>query len=68
LKGNAETVNHLREEFDKARNPDFESSDPNEAYTIADLVKLFLRELPEPILTYDLYDAFLRCPAGENYL
>ena len=30
-----------------------------ESITIADLLKLYLRELPDPLLTYELYDCFM---------
>jgi hypothetical protein len=28
-------------------------------HTVAGLLKVFFRELPEPLLTFELYDAFL---------
>jgi hypothetical protein len=28
-------------------------------HNIASLLKLYFRELPEPLLTFDLYDAFI---------
>jgi hypothetical protein len=28
-------------------------------HTVAGVLKLFFRELPEPLLTYELYDTFL---------
>lgn len=36
--------------------------------TATGLLKLFLREMEEPLLTYDLYDAFLRALDGERHL
>lgn len=30
-------------------------------HALASLTKQFLRDLPEPLLTYELYDDFIRC-------
>ena len=38
---------------------DFFESKPDPE-VVTDLVKHFLRELPEPLLTYPLYDAFIQ--------
>ncbi len=36
----------------------FECTDP---HVIAGLLKLYLRELPDPLLTHKRYDAFISC-------
>jgi len=33
----------------------------SEPHTACSLIKLYFRELPEPLLTFDLYEAFLAC-------
>jgi len=30
-------------------------------HVVAGALKLYIRELPEPLLTYDLYDEFIQC-------
>ena len=35
-------------------------------HVIASVTKTYLRELPEPLLTYDLYDDFLRASGKEK--
>lgn len=47
------TLDELRYEVDHRKEPLFP-----DAYAAAALLKLFLRELPEPILTYELAEAF----------
>jgi Rho GTPase-activating protein 1 len=51
------TIQAWKEQFNKGHEVDLEShGDPHLA---AVLIKLFLRELPEPLLTFDLYDPIL---------
>jgi len=52
-------VEQIRDEFDAGKDVNLDSIDP---VVVSALMKLFLRELPEPILTYGLYEDFL-----ENY-
>jgi len=33
-------------------------------HNIASLLKLYFREMPEPLLTFDLYDAFIAAAGG----
>jgi hypothetical protein len=33
--------------------------DTDEVHVVASLLKLYLRELPEPLLTYDLFEPFI---------
>lgn len=47
------TLDELRYQVDHRRDPTFP-----DAYAAAALLKLFLRELPEPILTFELVEAF----------
>jgi len=58
LSGNHSLIAELKTRFDKGEKVDFfkENLDP---HTVAGLLKLYFRELPEPLLTFDLYDMFL---------
>jgi hypothetical protein len=35
-----------------------------EVHAVASLLKLYLRELPEPLLTYHLFDDFINATTG----
>jgi len=50
-------VNNLKERFDQGENVDL--NDCSDPVIISALLKLYLRDLPEPLLTYALYDSFI---------
>jgi RhoGAP domain len=55
--GSADQISFHRAQMDEGGEPDFESeADP---HVVAGVLKLWIRELPEPLLTYELYDAWL---------
>ena len=56
LSGNTDVVRQLREAFDSGTEPDLSDADP---HTVASILKLWCRELPEPLLSWELYDPFL---------
>lgn len=54
---NLKTVKQIQEEFNKGAQVDFAEYDEEQnVHLAAVILKSFLRELEEPILTYDLYD------------
>lgn len=53
LSGDANVINQMRASFDAGRTPDFH--DGSNPHNIAGVLKLWLRKLPEPLLTFDLY-------------
>lgn len=63
LSGSQATISKLKEEYDAGGDPDlFEVSDP---HCVAGLLKLYLRELPEPLLLMRLFHAWVAagsCP------
>ncbi|KAI8885416.1 hypothetical protein K501DRAFT_322491 [Backusella circina FSU 941] len=66
--GTGSVVSELKTEFNK--NVDkVDLSDPAWAdiNVIADALKQFLRELPEPLLTYTYYDEFINASASEDH-
>ncbi len=56
---NASTVKTVQKKFNAGEPVNFRDHD---IHVPAVILKTFLRELPEPILTYDLYDAVIRIP------
>lgn len=61
LSGFVGNMDRLRMCFDDHRTPDRdEPALEQDVHCVASLLKLYFRELPEPLLTYDLYDHFIR--------
>jgi hypothetical protein len=58
LSGSAASINKLRDAFDAGDAVDFSEVDVD---SVAGLLKLYIRQLPEPPLTYNLYAEFLAC-------
>ncbi|KAM4547344.1 rho GTPase-activating protein 24-like [Fundulus diaphanus] len=57
--GRASLVKELQEAFDSGERPSFDSS--TDVHTVASLLKLYLRQLPEPLVPYSHYQDFLLC-------
>ncbi|XP_042354618.1 rho GTPase-activating protein 24-like [Plectropomus leopardus] len=57
--GQASLVKELQEAFDAGERPSFDSS--TDIHTVASLLKLYLRQLPEPLIPYSHYQDFLLC-------
>ncbi|XP_028839411.1 rho GTPase-activating protein 24 isoform X3 [Denticeps clupeoides] len=57
--GQATLVKELQEAFDAGEKPSFNSS--TDVHTVASLLKLYLRELPEPVVPFVRYQDFLMC-------
>lgn len=58
LSGDAETVASLRHSFDRGQDVTF--SPDEDVNAVTGVLKLYLREMPDPLMTYELYDAFIR--------
>ncbi|XP_047462997.1 rho GTPase-activating protein 24-like isoform X2 [Mugil cephalus] len=56
--GQASLVKELQQAFDSGERPSFDSTD---VHTVASLLKLYLRQLPEPLVPYSHYQDFLLC-------
>jgi len=54
--GNPTKVEFYKEEFNSGKDVNFADVDP---HVVAGLLKVFLKELPEPLLTHNLYKKFL---------
>ncbi|XP_078250650.1 rho GTPase-activating protein 24 isoform X6 [Pogona vitticeps] len=59
LPGQANLVKELQDAFDCGEKPLFDRN--TDVHTVASLLKLFLRELPEPVIPYSKYEDFLAC-------
>ncbi|XP_045853994.1 rho GTPase-activating protein 24 isoform X1 [Meles meles] len=59
LPGQANLVKELQDAFDCGEKPSFDSN--TDVHTVASLLKLYLRELPEPVIPYAKYEDFLAC-------
>ncbi|XP_056424732.1 rho GTPase-activating protein 24 isoform X3 [Hyla sarda] len=59
LPGQANLVKELQDAFDCGEKPSFDSN--TDVHTVASLLKLYLRELPEPVIPYSKYEDFLSC-------
>ncbi len=58
LSGSAASINKLRDAFDAGQTVDF-GAEEVDLDSVAGLLKLYIRQLPEPPLTYELYREFL---------
>nr|XP_055032668.1 rho GTPase-activating protein 22 [Misgurnus anguillicaudatus] len=59
MPGQANLVKDLQEAFDCGDKPQFDSN--TDVHTVASLLKLYLRELPEPVIPFSKYEDFLTC-------
>ncbi|XP_056153209.1 rho GTPase-activating protein 22 isoform X2 [Lampris incognitus] len=59
MPGQANLVKELQEAFDCGDKPLFDSN--TDVHTVASLLKLYLRELPEPVVPFSKYEDFLTC-------
>jgi hypothetical protein len=57
LPGSQVKVQALKESFDKGENPDL--FDCEEVHSVASLLKLYLRQLPEPLIPFEFFDMFI---------
>ncbi|KFP45879.1 Rho GTPase-activating protein 25, partial [Chlamydotis macqueenii] len=59
LPGQDNLVKQLRDTFDAGERPSFDRD--TDVHTVASLFKLYLRELPEPVVPWMQYEDFLLC-------
>lgn len=56
LPGQASRIQSLKELYDSGSQEDFSSSE--DVHTVASLLKLYLRELPEPVVPFVFYQSY----------
>ncbi|RXM36887.1 Rho GTPase-activating protein 22, partial [Acipenser ruthenus] len=59
MPGQTNLVKELQDAFDCGDKPLFDSN--TDVHTVASLLKLYLRELPEPVIPFAKYEDFLSC-------
>ncbi|KAM3830589.1 rho GTPase-activating protein 25 [Vipera latastei] len=59
LPGQDNLVKKLRDAFDAGERPSFDQD--TDVHTVASLLKLYLRELPQPVIPWSQYEDFLLC-------
>ncbi|KAM6221294.1 rho GTPase-activating protein 25 isoform 2-T2 [Rhynchocyon petersi] len=59
LPGQDNLVKQLRDAFDAGERPSFARD--TDVHTVASLLKLYLRDLPEPVVPWSQYEEFLLC-------
>ncbi|XP_063048159.1 rho GTPase-activating protein 22 [Engraulis encrasicolus] len=59
MPGQANLVKQLQDAFDHGDKPQFDSS--TDVHTVASLLKLYLRELPEPVVPFSKFQEFMAC-------
>eukprot|EP01137_Pigoraptor_chileana_P017403 Opistho-2@75422 len=64
LSGAASQIQKYKEKFDKGEKVDLEEC--NDPHVVAGLFKLFLREMPEPLLTFSLFDVFVAAQSAPD--
>ncbi|RWS25496.1 uncharacterized protein B4U80_07178 [Leptotrombidium deliense] len=61
LSGVTSNIQKLRKSFHDSNGPDFsDKSIIQDIHCVASLLKMYFRELPNPLLTYELYDDFVK--------
>ncbi|CAN6642755.1 hypothetical protein TRVA0_019S01640 [Trichomonascus vanleenenianus] len=66
IPGSLASVNALKSALDSGSNIDMEDERWYDINTVAGCFKLYLRELPEPLLTNDLFNKFVNCGTGND--
>lgn len=60
LSGITSNIQRLRRAFDEERVPDLSSAEiKQDIHAVSSLLKMYFRELPNPLCTYQLYDRFV---------
>lgn len=62
LPGQASRIQALKELYDSGSQEDFSSTE--DVHTVASLLKLYLRELPEPVVPFVFYESYKEALKG----
>jgi hypothetical protein len=67
--GHASEIERIKGLLDEGKFPDFADMEiSNKYHTICGIIKLFLRELPEPLLTFEKFDDFVNVASKSTKL
>jgi len=64
ISGNADDITDSKRLFDTGKDVNF--NEEKNPHNVASLLKLYLRELPEPLFTYERYDDFIKASASSH--
>ncbi len=58
--GHALEIERIKKLLDNGETPDFSNMEiMNKVHSVGGALKMYFRDLPEPLLTYDKFDAFI---------
>jgi len=66
ISGNADDISDAKRSFDTGKEVNF--NEEKNPHNVASLLKLYLREIPEPLFTYERYDDFIKASASSHGL
>lgn len=66
IPGSSPEINRLRELFDFGEIPEFKCQFERDVHVVTGLFKLFIRNLPEPLLTFEAYQPLLKVAECES--
>jgi hypothetical protein len=61
VSGFSDTIEELKMAFDRGDNVDFGEFRYGDIHIICSLLKLYLRQLPIPLITFDVYNRLIEC-------
>jgi len=61
VSGFSDAIDELKMAFDRGDNVDFNEFKYNDIHIICSLLKLYLRQLPIPLITFDVYNKLIEC-------
>jgi SLIT-ROBO Rho GTPase activating protein len=60
-------INNFREAFEKGEDPLADITDANDINSVAGVLKLYLRELREPVFSVQYFDQFMELASKDSY-
>lgn len=67
--GHAKEQEQIRDLLNSGKRVDYVRMEiTNKAHTVCGMIKMFTRELPEPLIPYDMFDPFLEATKQENHV
>ena len=65
ISGQQQVINEIRQQWDKGQSPTFDAK--TSPHNVAGLLKLYLREMPEPLFTHARYPLFIDSASKPTY-
>eukprot|EP01137_Pigoraptor_chileana_P032289 Opistho-2@21427 len=67
ISGGTNLINQYKAHFDNGEDPMRDIQDAECVHAIAGVMKLYFRELPDPLFTFETYDKFIACARIREY-